>query len=123
MDSTDGGLRTKIVATLGPAPTDPEVLGAMVDAGLDVARLNFSHGDAEEHLGRLAAVRRPTAPRDALTDQTQGKVRFARQGGYLGADEVAGGGSSRHPGSGKGVKGVKGVKDPQKIPRMTLGHR
>jgi pyruvate kinase len=41
--------RTKIVATIGPASRDPEVLVRMVDAGMDVARLNFSHGTAEEH--------------------------------------------------------------------------
>jgi pyruvate kinase len=41
--------RTKIVATIGPASRDPEVLVRMVEAGMDVARLNFSHGSAEEH--------------------------------------------------------------------------
>ena len=40
---------TKIVATIGPASRDPEVLVRMVDAGMDVARLNFSHGTDEEH--------------------------------------------------------------------------
>ena len=41
--------RTKIVATIGPASRDPEVLVRLVEAGLDVARLNFSHGSAAEH--------------------------------------------------------------------------
>src|SRR5436190_21405102 len=41
--------RTKIVATIGPASRDPEVLVQMVAAGMDVARLNFSHGSAEDH--------------------------------------------------------------------------
>src|SRR3954471_4650466 len=41
--------RTKIVATIGPASRDPEVLARMIEAGMDVARLNFSHGSAEEH--------------------------------------------------------------------------
>ena len=41
--------RTKIVATIGPASRDPETLVRMVEAGLDVARLNFSHGSAAEH--------------------------------------------------------------------------
>ncbi|MEA2181698.1 MAG: pyruvate kinase, partial [Solirubrobacteraceae bacterium] len=38
--------RTKIVATIGPASRDRETLARMVEAGMDVARLNFSHGDA-----------------------------------------------------------------------------
>ena len=47
--------RTKIVATLGPASSEREVLGAMVDAGLDVVRLNFSHGERADHLARFGA--------------------------------------------------------------------
>src|SRR5215475_10451376 len=49
--------RTKIVATIGPASRDPEVLVRMVDAGMDVARLNFSHGSAEEHAETARLVR------------------------------------------------------------------
>jgi pyruvate kinase len=49
--------RTKIVATIGPASRDPEVLVRMVDAGMDVARLNFSHGTAEEHAETAQLVR------------------------------------------------------------------
>jgi pyruvate kinase len=49
--------RTKIVATIGPASRDPEVLVRMVDAGMDVARLNFSHGNAEEHAETAKLVR------------------------------------------------------------------
>src|ERR1700704_4266217 len=41
--------RTKIVATVGPASREPETLVRMVDAGMDVARLNYSHGTLEEH--------------------------------------------------------------------------
>src|SRR5690348_12611056 len=48
---------TKIVATLGPASSDPEVLEKMVRAGVDVVRLNFSHGTADDHLGRAALVK------------------------------------------------------------------
>jgi len=49
--------RTKIVATIGPASRDPEVLVRMVEAGMDVARLNFSHGTAEEHAETAGRVR------------------------------------------------------------------
>jgi pyruvate kinase len=49
--------RTKIVATIGPASRDPEVLVRMVEAGMDVARLNFSHGTADEHADTARLVR------------------------------------------------------------------
>jgi pyruvate kinase len=49
--------RTKIVATIGPASREPEVLVRMVEAGMDVARLNFSHGSAEEHAETAERVR------------------------------------------------------------------
>src|ERR1700679_888719 len=49
--------RTKIVATIGPASREPEVLRRMVEAGLDVARLNFSHGNLELHAENAERVR------------------------------------------------------------------
>ncbi|HMQ29231.1 MAG TPA: pyruvate kinase [Chloroflexaceae bacterium] len=49
--------RTKIVATLGPATSTPEQIGALIAAGMNVARLNFSHGTQEEHGRTIAAVR------------------------------------------------------------------
>jgi len=48
---------TKIVATLGPASSDREVLGRMIAAGVDVVRLNFSHGSAQDHAERAMRVR------------------------------------------------------------------
>ena len=48
---------TKIVATLGPASSAPEMLEAMIRAGVNVVRLNFSHGSAQDHIDRAAAVR------------------------------------------------------------------
>jgi pyruvate kinase len=56
--------RTKIVATLGPASGEREVLGAMIDAGVDVVRLNFSHGERADHLARFALARQVAAERD-----------------------------------------------------------
>lgn len=49
--------QTKIVATLGPASSDPQVLERMIRAGVDVVRLNFSHGKAEDHINRARLVR------------------------------------------------------------------
>jgi pyruvate kinase len=49
--------RTKIVATLGPATDDPSVLSEMVRAGVDVVRLNFSHGAVADHARRVELVR------------------------------------------------------------------
>ena len=49
--------QTKIVATLGPASSTPEVIERLVNAGVDVVRLNFSHGSAQDHIERAAMVR------------------------------------------------------------------
>ena len=49
--------RTKIVATLGPATDAPGVLKRLLEAGVDVVRMNFSHGRAEDHIARADAVR------------------------------------------------------------------
>ncbi|MGI4717733.1 MAG: pyruvate kinase [Janthinobacterium lividum] len=52
---------TKIVATIGPASTDFDILVKMIRAGVDVVRLNFSHGKAQDHIDRAALVRRAAA--------------------------------------------------------------
>ena len=74
--------RTKIVATLGPATDRPGVLQAMIAAGLDVVRLNFSHGTAEDHIKRANYVRQcaKAAGREiAIMADLQGpKIRIAR---------------------------------------------
>ena len=49
--------RTRIVCTIGPSSSSPQVLRAMIQAGMDVARLNFSHGDAQTHREAAANVR------------------------------------------------------------------
>jgi pyruvate kinase len=48
---------TKIVATLGPASSTPEILERMIRTGVDVVRLNFSHGTAQDHIDRATLVR------------------------------------------------------------------
>jgi pyruvate kinase len=51
-------LRTKIVCTIGPCSSSPEVLERLIEAGMDVARLNFSHGSHGEHGAVIEAIRR-----------------------------------------------------------------
>jgi pyruvate kinase len=83
--------RTKIVATLGPASSEREVLGAMVEAGLDVVRLNFSHGERADHLARFALVREVATERGrnlAILADLQGpKIRVGLvDGAGIGVD-------------------------------------
>jgi len=72
--------RTKIIATIGPASRDPEVLARMVEAGMDVARLNFSHGDHETHARTAELVRRASdragRPVALLQDLPGPKIRI-----------------------------------------------
>ena len=49
--------KTKIICTIGPACENEETLTAMCKAGMNVARLNFSHGTHEEHLKRIQMIR------------------------------------------------------------------
>src|SRR3954463_14019610 len=51
---------TKIVATLGPASSEPQILERMIRAGVDVVRINFSHGTAADHEKRAALVKEIT---------------------------------------------------------------
>lgn len=74
--------RAKIVCTIGPATESPEQLRALVDAGMDVARINRSHGEAEEHAKVYEGVR--AAAKDAgrnvavLVDLQGPKIRLGR---------------------------------------------
>ena len=74
--------RTKIVATLGPASNSPEVIEQLILAGLDVARLNFSHGTPDEHKARARLIRDIAAKNGrhvALLGDLQGpKIRIAK---------------------------------------------
>ena len=73
--------RTKIVATIGPATSSEEALRALLQAGMNVARLNFSHGTPEEHLETIQRLRRLAAeleiPVAILQDLPGPKVRIA----------------------------------------------
>jgi pyruvate kinase len=74
--------RTKILATLGPATDKPGVLEGLFAAGIDVVRLNFSHGSAEDHINRANQVRelsRKTGRRVGILGDLQGpKIRIER---------------------------------------------
>src|SRR6056297_881915 len=87
--------RTKIVATVGPASDSVAGLGALIDAGTDVMRLNLSHGDLEGHLAVLDRIRRVAAERDCavavLADLPGPKIRagdFSSVGVRLAAGSI-----------------------------------
>jgi len=73
---------TKIVATLGPASSDPAVLERLIRGGVDVVRLNFSHGKAEDHIGRAKLVRELAAkvgkPVAIMADLQGPKIRVGK---------------------------------------------
>jgi pyruvate kinase len=74
--------RTKVVATIGPASSSEEVMRALFHAGMNVARLNMSHGDHADHLQRLQLVRKISRelqrPVAALADLQGPKIRTGR---------------------------------------------
>src|SRR5678815_1830344 len=70
------------VCTLGPATSTPEKIGELIDAGMSVARLNFSHGTHEDHAKMLAIVRTEAERRGkaiaALLDLQGPKIRVGK---------------------------------------------
>ena len=79
--------RTKIVCTIGPASRSPEVLEQLIRAGLDVARLNFSHGTHEDHRETYARIREAEAkarrPIAILQDLQGPKIRLGKIDGEV----------------------------------------
>ena len=77
--------RTRIIATLGPASTEPDIMGRLFAAGADVFRLNFSHGDHAQHLANIETIRgleaRMGRPIGILADLQGPKLRVGRFGG------------------------------------------
>jgi pyruvate kinase len=87
--------RTKIVATLGPASDPPEMVAALIEAGVDVVRLGLAHGTPEEHIARIERVRDIADRRGhkvaVLCDLPGPKVRagtFPEGGAFLAEGEV-----------------------------------
>jgi pyruvate kinase len=75
-------IRTKIVATLGPAVAEVDTLLALFQAGVDVCRLNFSHGTLDDHLLTLRKIREAAARHDQpvaiLGDLCGPKIRLGK---------------------------------------------
>jgi pyruvate kinase len=75
-----GKSRTKIVATVGPACSDPLALGRLIDAGVDVFRLNMAHGTLDSHGAAIATIRALSAERGrpvaVLVDLSGPKIRL-----------------------------------------------
>jgi pyruvate kinase len=92
----------KIVATLGPASSSPKAITALFHAGVDVFRLNFSHGERSDHRARIEAIRalekevdRPIGvladlqgPKLRLGTFANGKVRLTAASGNLRCDRA-----------------------------------
>jgi pyruvate kinase len=118
--------RTKIVATIGPASDEPDELLALIEAGVDVVRINLSHGSLDEHLERLARVRsaadsvgRPVA---VLADLPGPKIRA----GHFpdgGVELAAGALIYLRPGSGSSDAGVIRVPYPTLIEDLGIDGR
>ncbi|HEY6011994.1 MAG TPA: pyruvate kinase [Nitrospirota bacterium] len=67
--------RTKIIATIGPASSSPAIIARLIRAGMDAARLNFSHGERKDHIRRLKLLRKEEARADrhiAIIQDLQG---------------------------------------------------
>ena len=79
--------KTKIVCTIGPASESPQILEALIRTGMNVARLNFSHGTHEEHLRKIQTIRqiseRLKQPVAILQDLGGPKIRIGliKEGG------------------------------------------
>jgi len=102
---------TAIVATLGPASSDERTLGRLVDAGMDVARLNFAHGASETHGRTIERLRRVAEDRGrfvaVLQDLAGPKIRLQTLAGR--AVPVERGGRGLRPPGGLRVPGSRGL--------------
>jgi len=78
--------RTKIVCTIGPASSQPEILRQLIEAGMDIARINLSHGSENEHLQNIQNIRR-------ISEETGKKISlmFDLSGPKIRVGEIAAG--------------------------------
>lgn len=74
--------KTKILCTIGPVTNSPEIIQQLLDAGMDAARLNFSHGDYQTHRSALEAIRQSAVDRElfipVIQDLQGPKIRTGR---------------------------------------------
>jgi pyruvate kinase len=115
---------TKIVVTLGPAVETPEAIGGLVEAGMDVARLNFSHGDHATHERVAGHVRRAAAKQGktvAILQDIQGpKIRVGTFPG--GSVRLERGSTVRlRPGTGEGDNGMIEVDYERLLDDLAVG--
>ena len=118
--------RTKIVATIGPASDQPDALERLVRAGVDVCRLNLSHGTIDEHLQRLALVRDLSAPLGrrlgVLADLPGPKIRsgaFPEGGAELHTGSIV----SLVPGSAPSTEHTVTIAYPDLLDELRAGDR
>ena len=119
-------IRTKIIATIGPGSESPAAITALIDAGVDVFRLNFSHGTIETHaavFGRIAGARQAAGlPVAVMADLCGPKIRLG---------VIEGGGFTIRPGdrvaldadATSGSPKRVGVNRPQLMGEVKEGHR
>ncbi len=119
--------RTKIVATLGPATDPPGVLDALLEAGLDVVRLNFSHGQPADHRRRVQAVREAEARRHCavgiLQDLQGPKLRVGSFADPAGVALIAGDTFRLTRDASPGDASRVGTSLPQLIDELQPGQR
>ena len=122
-DAASGPRRTKIVSTIGPASSSPEVVDRLVAAGMDVARLNFSHGTHGDHRRSAellrAAQERAGRPLALVADLQGPKIRVGDLSGPL---ELADGDEIMVAGEGGGKAGDLPVSPPVLSDVLEPGH-
>ncbi len=118
--------RTKIIATVGPASREPETLRALIEAGADVFRLNFSHGNAVDHAENVRRIREAAeltgkwvgilgdlpGPKLRLGDVENGRVRVADGTELVLTTETCHGSASRLSVAWDGLPGAVALNDP-----------
>jgi pyruvate kinase len=117
-----GSRRTKIVGTIGPASSSPEIVDRLVAAGLDAARLNFSHGTHDDHAARAELIRgaqqRAGRPLALIADLQGPKVRVGKLSAPI---ELITGGEVVVAGEGASGPGVLPVSPPVLTEVLAVG--